>query len=146
MHLFSRRTSLWPYQIGDISDAHSSFTSAADSSQMSAEMVLCSQCIIFNCTHKGAGVRYSHIKSRKETTCMQCRGQLRHEVTKKAIKAAVKLWMHVICYESHLRICLWNGFPNFPGAAQHCLPHLTHPIQLISSLVETLRLEMGQKR
>ncbi len=29
---------------------------------------------------------------------MQCRGQLRHEVTKKAIKAAIKLCMHVICY------------------------------------------------
>ncbi len=24
-----------------------------------------------------------------------------------------------------LRICLWNGFQNCSGAAQHCLPHLT---------------------
>ncbi len=45
-----------------------------------------------------------------------CR-QLRHEVTKKAIKAP-----------------------------QHCLPHLTHPIQLVRSLVETLRPEVSQKR
>ncbi len=28
---------------------------------------------------------------------------------------------------------------------QHCLPHLTHPIQLVSSLEETLRPEVGQK-
>ncbi len=36
---------------------------------------------------------------------MQCRGQLSHEVTKKAIKAALKLCMHVlfVIYESHLR-------------------------------------------
>ncbi len=75
---------------------------------------------------------------------MQCRGQLRHEVTKKAIKAALKLCMHVICYIwVTLRTCLWNGFQNRPGAAQDSLPHLTHPIQLISSLEET---EMGQKR
>ncbi len=32
-----------------------------------------------------------------------------------------------------------------PEAAQHCLPHLTHPIQLVRSLVETLRPEVGQK-
>ncbi len=36
-----------------------------------------------------------------------------------------------------LRTCLWNGFPNCPGAAQHCLHHLTHSIQLVSSLKET---------
>ncbi len=35
---------------------------------------------------------------------MQCRGQLRHDVTKKAIKAALNLCMHVIyLYESHLK-------------------------------------------
>ncbi len=43
-------------------------------------------------------------------------------------------------------MCLWNGFENCPDATQHCLPHLTHPIQLVHSLVETLRPEVGQKR
>ncbi len=33
----------------------------------------------------------------------------------------------------------------FSEAPQHCLPHLTHPIQLVRSLVETLRSEVGQK-
>ncbi len=60
-----------------------------------------------------------------EATSMQCRGQLRHEVAKKAIKAAVKQCVHVICYIwVTLRTCLWNGLQNCPGAAQ-CLPHLT---------------------
>ncbi len=70
---------------------------------------------------------------------MQFHGQLRHGVTKKVIKAA---YIHVL-YESHLRTCLWNGFQNCPGAAQHCLPNLIHPIQLVSSLEET---EMGPKK
>ncbi len=35
---------------------------------------------------------------------------------------------------------IWNGFQNFPEAPQNCLPHLTHPIQLVSS-----RPEIGQK-
>ncbi len=67
-----------------------------------------------------------------------CR-QLRHEVTKKAIKAALKLCacMQYFTYASYLRTCLWNGFQNFAEAPQHCLPHLTHPIQLVSSLEET---------
>ncbi len=76
-----------------------------------------------------------------------CR-QLRHEVTKKAIKAALKLcacMQHVI-YASHLRTCLWNGFKNGPEAHQHCLPHLKHPIQPLRSLVETLRPEVDKKR
>ncbi len=50
---------------------------------------------------KGAGARIAFIISyqiAKETTSMQCRDQLSHEVTKKAIKAAIKLCMHVICY------------------------------------------------
>ncbi len=34
---------------------------------------------------------------------MQCRGQLRHEVTKKAIKAALKLCVHVMLYMSHIQ-------------------------------------------
>ncbi len=33
---------------------------------------------------------------------MQCRGQLSHEVTKKAIKAALKLCVHVIYFMSHI--------------------------------------------
>ncbi len=32
---------------------------------------------------------------------------------------------------SHLGACLWSGFLNCPGAAQHGLPHLTRSIQLI---------------
>ncbi len=44
-----------------------------------------------------------------------------------------------------LRTCLWNGFKNCPEAPQNCLHHLTHPIQLVRSLVETLRPEVGQK-
>ncbi len=63
------------------------------------------------------------------------------ETTRKVIKAALKLCVHVICYIwVTLRTCLWNGFPNCPGASQHSLPHLAHPIKLVSSLVET---EMG---
>ncbi len=46
---------------------------------------------------------------------------------------------------SYLRTCLWNGFKNCPEAPQHYLPHLTHPIQLVSSLEETLRPEVSQK-
>ncbi len=67
-----------------------------------------------------------------------CR-QLRHEVTKKVIKAALKLCacMQYVIYASHLRTCLWNGFQNYPEAPQHCLPHLTHQIQLVRSLEET---------
>ncbi len=38
-------------------------------------------------------------QSTNETTCMQCCGQLSHAVTKKAIKAALKLCMHVIYYQ-----------------------------------------------
>ncbi len=52
-------------------------------------------------THKSAGVCIACIISyqiAKESTSMQCRNQLSHEVTKKEIKAAVKLCMHVICY------------------------------------------------
>ncbi len=86
----------------------------------------------------------------KETMCMQCPSygrQLRHEVTKKAIKAALKLCacMQYVIYASHLRTCLWNGFKNCPEAPQHCLPHLTHPIQLVRSLVETLSPEVSEK-
>ncbi len=36
---------------------------------------------------------------------MQCRDQLSHEVTKKAIKAALKLCMHVTCF-------IWVTFKN----------------------------------
>ncbi len=94
-------------------------------------------------THKGAGARIACIisyKMAKENTSMQCHGQLRNEVIKRAIKAAIKLCMHVTCYIwATLRTCLWNC----PGAAQHGLLHLIHPIQLISSLEET---EMGPNR
>ncbi len=51
-------------------------------------------------THKGAGAHISSIisyQSAKETTSMQCRDQLSHEVTKKVIKVAINLCMHVIC-------------------------------------------------
>ncbi len=67
-----------------------------------------------------------------------CR-QLRHEVTKKVIKAALNLCacMQYDMYASHLRTWLWNGFQNCPEAPQHCLPHLTHQIQLVRSLEET---------
>ncbi len=34
--------------------------------------------------------------------CKQCRGQLSHEVTKKAIKAALKLCVYVLCYVSEM--------------------------------------------
>ncbi len=79
-------------------------------------------------------------QSAKKWACnVNCR--LRHEITKKAIKAASKLSMHVIFYIwVTLRTCLWNGFQICPEAPQHCLPHLTLPIQPVSSLVET---EMG---
>ncbi len=70
------------------------------------------------------------------------------------VMSSVKAWsyqnslktacMHAI-YASHLRMCLWNGFKNCPEAPQHCLPHLTHPIQLVRSLGETLRPEVCQK-
>ncbi len=64
----------------------------------------------------------------KETTSTQCRDQLRHEVTKRRLKAALKLCTHVICYIwVTLRTCLWNGFPNCPGAAQHLSPSSNTP-------------------
>ncbi len=50
--------------------------------------------------------------------------------------------MQYVIYASHLRTCLWNGFKNCPEAPQHCLPHLKHLIQLVRSLVETLRPEV----
>ncbi len=58
--------------------------------------------------------------------------------TEKAIKA-LKPCVDVICYtvyELH-KEHVWNCFQNSPGASQHCLPDLTHLIQLFSSLVET---------
>ncbi len=118
--------------IRGVSDTCFNFTSAAGTSQTKCT-VLAAHALQY--THKGAGVRIACIisyQSAKETTSMQCRDQLSHEVTKKVIKAAIKLCMHVICYIwVTLRTCLWNGFQNCPGAAQHCLPHLTHPIQLV---------------
>ncbi len=54
--------------------------------------------------HKGAGARLACIisyQTAKESTSMECHNQLSHEVTKKEIKAAIKLCMHVICYELH---------------------------------------------
>ncbi len=86
-------------------------------------------------THKGAGARIACIFSyqiMKETTSMQCRDQLSHEVTKKAIKAAIKLCMHVICYIwVTLRTSLWNGFQNCPGTPQHPSNTLDSTRQLI---------------
>ncbi len=92
--------SLRAHQTGDISDVRFNFTSASDASQTSAETtVLAARALQY--TVKGAGARIACIISyqiAKETTSMQCRDQLRHEVTKKSIKAAIKLYMHVICY------------------------------------------------
>ncbi len=56
--------------------------------------------------HKGAGAYIACIISyqiAKETTSMQCRDQLSHEVTKKAIKAAIKLCMHVMLYIIYIK-------------------------------------------
>ncbi len=50
--------------------------------------------------------------------------------------------MQYVIYASHLRTCLWNGFKNCPEAPQHGLHHLKHLIQLVRSLVETLRPEV----
>ncbi len=56
--------------------------------------------------------------------------QVCHEVTIKAIYVALKLCIYVFAiYESLKSKC--SGFPNCLGAAQHCLPHLTHLIQLM---------------
>ncbi len=56
------------HQTGDVSDARSNFTSAPGASQTSTETVLCSQRMLFNCTHKGAGARCSlyHFISKHE--------------------------------------------------------------------------------
>ncbi len=133
MHLFSRRTYLRAHQTGHVSDTRSSFILGGNCILLSARAL--------QYTVKGASARIACIisyKIAKETTSMQCRDHLSHEVTKKAIKAAIKLCIHVIYYIwVTLRTCLWNGFPNCPGAAQHCLHHLTHSIQLVSSLKET---------
>ncbi len=141
VNLFSRRTSLRAHQTGDVSDACFNFT--LNESNERGNCTVLAACAL-QYMHKVAGVRIACIISyqiAKETTSMQCRDQLSHEVTKKVIKAAIKLCMHVICYIwVTLRTCLWNGFQNCPGASKNCLPHLTHLIQLISSLVET---EMG---
>ncbi len=84
--------------IRGVSDTCFNFTSAAGTSQTKCT-VLAAHALQY--THKGAGVRIACIisyQSAKETTSMQCRDQLSHEVTKKVIKAAIKLCMHVICY------------------------------------------------
>ncbi len=135
--------SLRAHQTGDVSDSDFNFTSASGMSQTSAETVLCLQRVLFHtCTKVPAFIAcIISYQIAKKTTSMQCRDQLSHEVTKKAIKVAIKLCMHVICYIwVTLRTCLWNGFQNCPGASQHCLPHLIHSIKLVSSLKET---EMG---
>ncbi len=52
----------------------------------------------FQYMHKGAGMHIACIISyqiAKETTRMQCRDQLSHKVTKKAIKGAINLCVHV---------------------------------------------------
>ncbi len=112
MHLFSRRTSLRSHKSGD--------ASAPGVSETSAETVLSLQRVLFIYLQKGVGARIACIISYQiatETMSMQCRDQLSHEVTKRVIKAAIKLCMHVICYIwVTLRICPWNGFQNCPGA------------------------------
>ncbi len=75
-------------------------------------------------------------QSTKETTTVQCR-QLSHKVTKKAIKAALKLCMHVtICYELNLRTCFQKKMSPSSNT-------LDSTRQLI---IETLRPEVGQKK
>ncbi len=67
-------------------------------------------------------------------------------VNKKAIKDALKLRMHVSIYYVWVPFknmsLKCSGFLNGHGAPRHS----THPIQLVSSLVETLKPEVGQKR
>ncbi len=148
LRLFRCRTSLWPHQTGDVSDARSNIASAPGASQTSAERYCARSARSLNTRTKVPARAVACIisyQTAKETTCMQCPSYA--EVTKKAIKAALKLCaciQHVI-YASYLRTCLWNGFRNCPEAPQHCLPHLAHLIQLVRSLVETLRPEVGQK-
>ncbi len=55
MHLFSRRTSLWPHQTGDDSDTHSIFTSAPGMSQTCAEIKF------FNCRWRRVRCHLWHI-------------------------------------------------------------------------------------
>ncbi len=56
----------------------------------------------------------------------------------KAIKAA---FMHVIYVTFKNMSLKW-----FSKLSLSSLPPLTHPYQLVSSLIETLRPEVGQKR
>ncbi len=54
------------------------------------------------------------------------------EVTKKAVKAALKLcvmYVFVIWVTFKNMPLKCSGFPNCPGEPQHCLSHLTHSIQ-----------------
>ncbi len=100
--------------MGDVSDARCNVTSSTGASQTSEENILCSKRVLFKYTHKGAGMHcslYQFISNseRNYVHAMSwlCR-QLRHEVTKKAIKAALKLCacMQYVIYASHLRTCL----------------------------------------
>ncbi len=97
MHLFSRRTYLRAHQTGHVSDTRSSFILGGNCILLSARAL--------QYTVKGASARIACIisyKIAKETTSMQCRDHLSHEVTKNAIKAAIKLCMHVI-YMSYIK-------------------------------------------
>ncbi len=119
VHLFSRRTSLWPHQTRDVSDARSNFNSAPGARETCAETVLCSQRKLFNCTHKGAGTHYSlcpFISKRKIKYVHAMSWSIKSWRYQKVIKAAVKLCVHVICYILvTFKKRLWNGFQNCPG-------------------------------
>ncbi len=70
--------------------------------------------------------------------------QLSHEVTKKAIKAALTVYAGMyLLYESHLRTCLWNA--NF-SKLSWSIPALSPSSNTSFNSFETLRTAVGQNR
>ncbi len=97
--------SLRPHQPGDVSDAlhvlplH--FSTRRETNEHGNGPVLVARAVAPTNVPARAVAFIISYQSEKYTS-MQCHGQLRHEVTKQAIKAASKLCMHVICYMSHI--------------------------------------------
>ncbi len=57
--LFSRRPYLWPHQTGDVSDACSTSLQQQTWVKRAWTTVLCSQHVVFHCTHRDAGAHCS---------------------------------------------------------------------------------------
>ncbi len=140
MHLFSRSKSLRPHKTGDVSEACYTLPLHFNTRRETTWEQSCARSAYF-CTQKCARARYSlyHFTSKREINYEHAMSW--SAKTKKAIKAASKLCMHVICYISiTLRTCLGSGSgcwgtlwgpltsyhtqngPQLPSSAQEGLP------------------------